>query len=46
MSVLHAMLGNAAVAAVLAVFALAVGRCCRSPAVRHAACYVQRKWSA
>ena len=31
------MLGNAAVTAVLALFALAVGYTCRSPAVRHAA---------
>ena len=35
MPMLHAMLGNAAVAAVLALLALAVGRVCRSPAVRH-----------
>src|SRR6516165_9956043 len=35
MAILHAMLGNAAVAAVLAVLALAAGRFCRSPAVRH-----------
>ncbi|HEY7152666.1 MAG TPA: M56 family metallopeptidase, partial [Gemmataceae bacterium] len=35
MPVMHAMLGNAAVAAVLALLALAVGRACRSPAVRH-----------
>ena len=35
--VLHAMLGNAAFAAVLALLALAVGRACRSPAVRHVA---------
>jgi beta-lactamase regulating signal transducer with metallopeptidase domain len=37
MPVMHAMLGNAAVAAVLALLALAVGRACRSPAVRHVA---------
>src|SRR5262245_18363255 len=35
--VTHAMLGNAAVAAVLAVVALVVGRTCRSPVVRHVA---------
>jgi beta-lactamase regulating signal transducer with metallopeptidase domain len=35
--VTHAMLGNAAAAAVLAVLALVVGRACRSPAVRHVA---------
>jgi bla regulator protein BlaR1 len=35
--VMHAMLGNAAVAAVLALLALVVGRTCRSPAVRHVA---------
>src|SRR5262245_21248890 len=35
--VMHAMLGNAVVAAVLAGLALAVGRACRSPSVRHAA---------
>lgn len=35
MTVTHAMLGNAAVAAVLALLALAAGRVCRSPAVRH-----------
>jgi bla regulator protein blaR1 len=35
--VMHAMLGNAAVAAVLALFALVVGRTCRSPVVRHVA---------
>jgi beta-lactamase regulating signal transducer with metallopeptidase domain len=35
MPVMHAMLGNAAVAAVLALLALAAGRLCRSPAVRH-----------
>jgi bla regulator protein blaR1 len=35
MPVMHAMLGNAAVAAVLALLALAVGRACRSPDVRH-----------
>jgi len=35
MSVVHAMLGNAAIAAMLAVLALAVARGCRSPAVRH-----------
>jgi beta-lactamase regulating signal transducer with metallopeptidase domain len=35
MSVMHAMLGNAAVAAVLALLALAAGRVCRSAAVRH-----------
>jgi bla regulator protein blaR1 len=33
--VLHATLGNVAVAAVLALLALVVGRVCRSPAVRH-----------
>jgi beta-lactamase regulating signal transducer with metallopeptidase domain len=37
MTVMHAMLGNAAVAAVLALLALAVGCACRSPAVRHVA---------
>lgn len=37
MSVVHTMLGNAAVAAGLALLALAVGLICRSPAVRHAA---------
>src|SRR5260370_36821591 len=37
MSVMHAMLGNAAVAAVLAVLALGVRYTCRSPAVRHLA---------
>src|SRR3954468_13499101 len=37
MAVIHAMLGNAAVAAVLALLALAVVRTCRSPAVRHVA---------
>jgi beta-lactamase regulating signal transducer with metallopeptidase domain len=36
-AVLHAMLGNAAVAAVLALLALVVGRTCRSAAVRHIA---------
>jgi beta-lactamase regulating signal transducer with metallopeptidase domain len=36
-AVIHAMLGNAAVAAVLALFALALGRWCRCAAVRHAA---------
>jgi beta-lactamase regulating signal transducer with metallopeptidase domain len=35
MSVMHAMLGNAAVAAVLALLTLAAGRVCRSAAVRH-----------
>jgi beta-lactamase regulating signal transducer with metallopeptidase domain len=35
MPLMHAMLGNAVVAAVLAVLALAVGRFRRSPAVRH-----------
>jgi beta-lactamase regulating signal transducer with metallopeptidase domain len=35
MPLMQAMLGNAAVAAVLAVLALAAGRVCRSPAVRH-----------
>jgi beta-lactamase regulating signal transducer with metallopeptidase domain len=35
MPVMYAMLGNAAIAAVLALLALAVGRACRSPAVRH-----------
>jgi beta-lactamase regulating signal transducer with metallopeptidase domain len=35
MPVMHAMLGNAAVAAVLALLALAVGFTCRSPTVRH-----------
>jgi beta-lactamase regulating signal transducer with metallopeptidase domain len=34
---MHAMLGNAAVAAVLALLALAVGRACRCAAVRHIA---------
>ena len=37
MSVMHAMLGNAAVAAVLALLALAVRYTCRSPTVRHLA---------
>src|SRR5260370_26459759 len=37
MTAMHAMLGNAAVAAVLALVALAIGCACRSPAVRHAA---------
>jgi beta-lactamase regulating signal transducer with metallopeptidase domain len=37
MTVMHAMLGNAAVAAVFALLALAVGYACRSPAVRHVA---------
>jgi beta-lactamase regulating signal transducer with metallopeptidase domain len=37
MTVMHAMLGNAAVAAVLALLALAVGCACRSPALRHVA---------
>jgi beta-lactamase regulating signal transducer with metallopeptidase domain len=37
MSVMHAMLGNAAVAAVLALLALGVRCTCRSPAVRHLA---------
>ena len=37
MIVVHAMLSNAAIAALLAIMALAVGRLCRSPAVRHAA---------
>src|SRR6266436_6256955 len=37
MTAMHAMLGNAAVAAVLALMALAIGCACRSPAVRHAA---------
>jgi beta-lactamase regulating signal transducer with metallopeptidase domain len=37
MTVMHAMLGNAAVAAVLALLALAVGCTCRSPALRHVA---------
>jgi beta-lactamase regulating signal transducer with metallopeptidase domain len=36
-TVVHAMLGNAAVAAILALFALAIGYACRSPAVRHVA---------
>jgi beta-lactamase regulating signal transducer with metallopeptidase domain len=35
--VTHAMLGNAAVAGVLALLALVIGRTCRSPAVRHVA---------
>jgi beta-lactamase regulating signal transducer with metallopeptidase domain len=35
MIVMHAMLGNAAVAAVLALLALGVGRVCRSAALRH-----------
>jgi beta-lactamase regulating signal transducer with metallopeptidase domain len=35
MSVMHAMLGNAAVAAVLALLAVGVRYVCRSPAVRH-----------
>ncbi len=37
MTITHAMLGNAAVAAVLALLALAVGCVCRSPAARHVA---------
>lgn len=37
MAVVDVMLGNAAVAAVLALVALVVGRVCRSPSVRHAA---------
>ena len=37
MTVVHAMLGNAAVAAILAVVALIIGYACRSPAVRHVA---------
>jgi beta-lactamase regulating signal transducer with metallopeptidase domain len=37
MTVMHAMLGNAAVAAVLALLALAIGCACRSPALRHVA---------
>src|SRR6266699_2970230 len=37
MTVTQAMLGNAAVAAVLALLALAIGCACRSPAVRHVA---------
>ncbi len=37
MTVVQAMLGNAAVAALLALVVLAVGYVCRSPAVRHAA---------
>ncbi|HEY2911034.1 MAG TPA: M56 family metallopeptidase, partial [Gemmataceae bacterium] len=36
MSVVHAMLGNAATAAVLALLALAIGAACRRSAVRHA----------
>jgi len=35
MPAVYAMLGNAAAAAVLALLALAVGRACRSPALRH-----------
>jgi beta-lactamase regulating signal transducer with metallopeptidase domain len=35
MPVMHAMLGNAAIAAVLCLLALAAGRVCRSPTVRH-----------
>ncbi len=35
MLVMHAMLGNAAVAALLALLALSVGYICRSPALRH-----------
>jgi bla regulator protein blaR1 len=35
MPILHALLGNAAVAAVLALLALAAGRVCRSATVRH-----------
>jgi beta-lactamase regulating signal transducer with metallopeptidase domain len=35
-TVVHAMLSNAAIAALLALIALAVGYICRSPAVRHA----------
>ncbi len=37
MTITHAMLGNAAVAAVLALLALAAGYACRSAAVRHVA---------
>ncbi|WP_162670494.1 M56 family metallopeptidase [Gemmata massiliana] len=37
MVVVDAMLGNAAVAIVLALVALVIGRVCRSPSVRHAA---------
>jgi beta-lactamase regulating signal transducer with metallopeptidase domain len=37
MTVLHAMLGNAAVAAVVALLVLAIGCVCHSPAVRHGA---------
>jgi bla regulator protein BlaR1 len=37
MTVTHALLGNAAVAAVLALLFLGVGYACRSPALRHAA---------
>ena len=37
MFVVHAMLGNAAVAAVLALLALAIGLACRSASIRHAA---------
>jgi hypothetical protein len=35
MPMMHAMLGNAAVAALLALLALAAGCVCRSPGVRH-----------
>jgi len=37
MTVMHAMLGNAAVAAALALLALALSCACRSPALRHGA---------
>jgi beta-lactamase regulating signal transducer with metallopeptidase domain len=37
MTVMDAMLGNAAVAAVLSLLALAIGRACRSASVRHVA---------
>ena len=37
MTVIHAMLGNAVLAAVLALIALVIGLACRSPTIRHAA---------
>ena len=37
MTVVHAMLGNAVIAAVLALIALVIGLACRSPTIRHAA---------
>ena len=37
MTMIHAMLSNAAIAALVAIIAVAVGYACRSPVVRHAA---------